>query len=82
MRLTVDLVCLVHLVCLVCSVYLVCLVYLVYLIYLVCLVFLSRYLMRPEMILARFVTCLEIPSRRSLLQHDEDAKGEVSTQYA
>ena len=61
---------------------LVCLVHLVHLVYLVCLVFLLRYLMRPEMILARTVAYLEIPSRRSLLQHDEYAKGEVSTQYA
>ena len=31
---------------------------------------------------ARLVACLLIPSRRSLLQHDEYTKGEVSTQYA
>ena len=52
---------------------LVWLVHLVYLVYLVCLVhficLVRRYLMRPEMIL------------RSLLQHDEDAKGMVSTQH-
>ncbi len=28
----------------------------------------------------RLVACLQIPSGRSLLQHDEDAKGKVSTQ--
>ena len=30
---------------------------------------------------ARLVACLQIPSRRSLLQHDEYMKGEVSTQH-
>jgi hypothetical protein len=30
---------------------------------------------------ARFVAYLQILSRRSLLQHDEDAKGEVSAQH-
>jgi hypothetical protein len=31
---------------------------------------------------ARFVACLHIPSRRSLLQHDEDANSKVSTQHS
>ena len=31
---------------------------------------------------ARLDAFLQIPSKRSLLQHNEDAKGEVSTQYA